>query len=86
VQTYLPETSWKFRFPPELQPFVEQEFATGMYSTREEVVLQAVCLLRDERAQSPAGIKEGLQDVNAGRTRTLEQAFEDIETDLETFR
>ena len=41
--------------PPELEPFVEQEFATGMYQSREEVVLQAICMLRDERTQALAG-------------------------------
>ena len=61
--------------PPELQPFLDQEFATGMYDSREAVVLQAVCMLRDERAQALAGIQEGLQDIAAGRTQTLEQVF-----------
>ena len=64
--------------PPELEPFVEQEFATGMYQSREEVVLQAICMLRDERTQALAGIQEGLQDVAAGRVRTIEEVFDDL--------
>ena len=38
--------------PPELEPFVEQEFATGRYTTREEVVVQALWWLRDERQEA----------------------------------
>jgi Arc/MetJ-type ribon-helix-helix transcriptional regulator len=35
--------------PTDLEAFVEQEFATGRYATREEVVVQAVSWLREER-------------------------------------
>ena len=64
--------------PPELEPFVEQEFATGRYQTREEVVVQAVRWLREERQEAVLGIKEGLNDVAAGRTEPLTKAFADI--------
>lgn len=64
--------------PPELEPFVEQEFATGRYSTREEVVVQALCWLRDERLEAVSGIKQGLNDVVAGRTQSVAEAFGDI--------
>ena len=66
--------------PPDLESFVEQEFATGMYGSREEVVLQAVNLLREERSQALSGIKEGLADVAAGRTKPLDQAFDEMRT------
>jgi putative addiction module CopG family antidote len=68
----------QIELPPELEPFVEQEFATGRYATREEVVLQALCWLRDERQSAVAGIKQGLDDVTAGRTQPLAEAFADI--------
>jgi predicted transcriptional regulator len=64
--------------PPELKPFVEQEFATGRYVTREEVVVQALCWLRDERQEAISGIKQGLDDVAAGRTQPLAEAFADV--------
>ena len=35
----------QIELPPELEPFVEQEFATGRYATRDEVVVQALCWL-----------------------------------------
>ncbi|MFO7905228.1 MAG: ribbon-helix-helix domain-containing protein [Planctomycetota bacterium] len=64
--------------PPELEPFVEQEFATGQYATREEVVVQALCWLRNERQEAVSGIKQGLDDAAAGRMQPLGEAFADI--------
>lgn len=68
----------QIKLPPELEPFVEQEFATGRYATREEIVVQALCWLRDERQQAVSGIKQGLDDVAAGRTQPVAEAFADI--------
>lgn len=67
-----------FDLPPELEPFVEQEFATGRYANREEVVLQAVRWLREEREAAVAGIKRGLEDAAAGRAQPVADAFADI--------
>ena len=68
----------QIELPPELEPFVEQEFATGRYRTREEVVVQALRWFRDERQEAVVGLKQGLDDVAAGRTQPLAQAFTDI--------
>ncbi len=68
----------QIELPPDLEPFVEQEFATGRYSTRKEVVLQAVRWLRQEREQALSGIKDGLADLAAGRTQPIQEAFADI--------
>jgi predicted transcriptional regulator len=68
--------------PPDLAPFVEQEFATGRYATREDVVVQALCLLRDERQAAIAGIKQGLEDASAGRTQPLGEALTDIRNEF----
>ena len=68
----------QIELPPELEPFVEQEFATGRYASREEVVFQAVRWLREERQQAVSGIRQGLDDVAAGRTQPLAETFADI--------
>ena len=73
----------QIELPPELEPFVDQEFATGRYATREEVVVQALRWLREEREQALSGIKEGLDDVAAGRTQPIEEAFADIRKEFE---
>jgi len=53
--------------PIDLEPFVEEEFATGRYGR-----------LRDERQQALAGIRQGLDDVAAGRAEPLADAFAEI--------
>jgi putative addiction module CopG family antidote len=68
----------QINLPPELEPFVEQEFATGRYATREEILVQALRWLSEERRAAVVGIKEGLDDVAAGRTQTVQDAFSDI--------
>ncbi|MEX0937568.1 MAG: type II toxin-antitoxin system ParD family antitoxin [Pirellulales bacterium] len=68
----------QIELPPELEPFVEQEFATGRYASREEVVVQALRWLCEERQAAVAGIKQGLIDMGAGRSQPLSEAFEDL--------
>lgn len=74
----------QINLPPELQPFVEQEFANGRYATREEVVVQAVRWFCEERQEAVAGIRRGLADVEAGRVEPLESAFAEIRASLKT--
>ncbi len=68
----------QIEIPPELEPFIEQEFATGRYATRGEVVVQALRWLREERQEAVLGIKQALDDVAAGRTQPVAEAFADI--------
>jgi predicted transcriptional regulator len=68
----------QIELPPDLEPFVEQEFSTGRYATREEVVVQALCWLREERQAAVSGIKQGLEDVATGRTQPVAEAFAEI--------
>ena len=68
----------EIHLPPELEPFVEQEFATGRYASLEDVVVQAVRWLQQERQSALEGIQRGLDDVAAGRTQPLRNAFADI--------
>ena len=68
----------QINLPPELEPFVEQEFATGRYATREEILVQALRWMSEERKATVVGIQEGLDDVAAGRTQSVQDAFADI--------
>lgn len=67
-----------FELPPHLEPFVNQEFSTGRYATREDVIIQAVSLLRDERLHAVEGIQEGIADMHAGRLQPLSDTFKNI--------
>lgn len=72
----------RIELPPELEAFVEKEFATGRYATREEVLVQALHWLREEREEALVGIRQGLDDVAAGRTQSLSEAFADLRKEL----
>ena len=74
----------RVNIPVDLEPFVEEEFATGRYGSREEVLIQALRCLGDERQQAVAGIQQGLDDVAAGRAWPLAVAFADILRGSET--
>jgi putative addiction module CopG family antidote len=66
------------KIPVELESFVEEEFATGRYGSREEVLIQALQWLREERQEALAGIRQGLADAAAGHVQPLADAFADI--------
>ena len=68
--------------PSDLESFVDQEFATGSYGSREEVLIQALQWLRDERQQAVAGIRQGLDDAAGGRVESLADAFNDIRSEF----
>ena len=69
--------------PVELESFLEQEFATGRYVNKQEIIVQALHLLRGEREQALAGIRDGLTDVAAGRVRSVADVFTDIREKFE---
>ena len=72
----------KIDLPPDLKPFVEQEFSTGRYSTREDVIIQAIVWLRDERTQALQGIQDGIKDLNTGKVQTVADAFSDLKLEF----
>ena len=69
--------------PDDRESFVEQEFATGRYGSREEVVIHALEWLREERQQALAGIRQGLEDAAAGRVEPLADALDDVRRELD---
>ncbi len=70
----------------DLEQFVEAQVRSGRFSTRAEVITAAVTLLRQqdeaEEARVVEGIRQGLEDMRAGRTQPLAEAFADIRRDL----
>jgi Arc/MetJ-type ribon-helix-helix transcriptional regulator len=59
-----------YAFPPELDRLVREELATGEYASEDDLLLEAMNVLRD-RGEAIVGIKEGLADLDSGRTRPL---------------
>jgi putative addiction module CopG family antidote len=70
--------SMHFEIPADLESFVEQKLATGRYGSREEVLIQAIEWMREERQQALAEIRPGLEDAAAGRVEPLAGAFDDL--------
>jgi putative addiction module CopG family antidote len=58
---------------PELDRWVHRKLAEGSYESVEEVLIAALRALDEEEA-TLAAIAEGIDDIEAGRVCTLEEA------------
>jgi putative addiction module CopG family antidote len=72
--------------PDDLQRYVQAKVQGGRFASADEAIAEAVRLLRqredDEEARDLVGIRQGLDDMRAGRTEPLAEAFADIRRDL----
>jgi len=58
----------------EQEQFIEQALATGHFSDRQEVITEALALLKrqgEARAKVQAAVQRGIDDLDAGRYRTI---------------
>jgi hypothetical protein len=72
-----------YAFPPQIRDLIEQNLATGMYSSEEDVLEAALHALSDYHA-TIADIRQGMIDYEQGRGEPLSQAMEDIRQQLRT--
>lgn len=71
---------------PELEAAIDALTETGRYGSRIDVLRQGVRLLQDRETKLTAfhaAIDEGLADIEAGRTVSMEDAFAEVEADLD---
>jgi antitoxin ParD1/3/4 len=72
--------------PADLEQFVQAKVRSGRSSSSDEAITAALRLLRQqeeaEEARVLEGIRQGLDDMRAGRTQPLAEAFADIRRDL----
>lgn len=72
--------------PPDLEQFVQAKVQSGRFTSSDEAITVAVRLLRQqeeaEEIRVLKGIQQGLDDMRAGRTQPLAEAFADISRDL----
>ncbi len=64
-----------------LETFIDQAVKTGRYGSRSEVLREGVRLVQEREAlwaKFEAEIQKGIDDVNAGRTVPIEEAFEKV--------
>jgi predicted transcriptional regulator len=64
--------------PSDLQPFVDEQLQLGCFQSVQQLVAEALQLLKAERDESLAGIRRGLADAAAGRVQPLAEAFADL--------
>jgi antitoxin ParD1/3/4 len=66
----------------DLERFVQAKVRSGRFTSSDEAITEAVRLLRQreeaEETRVLEGIRQGLEDLRAGRGRPAEEVFEDI--------
>lgn len=72
--------------PPDLEQFVRAKVRGGRFASADEAITAAVRLLRQreeaEEAQVLESVRNGLDDMRAGRGRPAEEAFADIRSEF----
>ncbi len=72
--------------PEHREQFVRDLVQSGRYASEAEVIDKAVRLLQEreeaEQVRVLEGIRQGLEDMHAGRSQPLAEAFADIRRDL----
>jgi putative addiction module CopG family antidote len=65
--------------PEGLQRFVQAKVRSGRFTSSDEAITEAVRLLQQlEEASTLEGIRQGMEDMKAGRGRPAEEVFADI--------
>lgn len=72
--------------PEDLRRFLDAKVQSGRFASDAEAITAAVRLLkREEQAEEARvleGIRQGLEDMRAGRSQPLAEAFADIRREL----
>ncbi|MBI1899864.1 MAG: type II toxin-antitoxin system ParD family antitoxin [Planctomycetia bacterium] len=66
-----------YPLPADLEQLVQDEMAWGGYASEEDVLRRALVALR-ERREDLAAIQEGIDDLEAGRVRPIEEVVDEI--------
>lgn len=70
-----------YTFPPEIKQLIEQNLATGMYGSEDDVLRAALHSLSDYHA-TIADIRQGALDYEQGRGEPLAEVVADIRQQL----
>ena len=74
------------QLPADVEQFIQAKVKSGRFMSSDEVLTAAVRLLRQQEEAEEAhvleGIRQGLDDVRAGRTQPVAEAFADIRREL----
>ena len=70
-----------YAFPPEIKNLINQNMATGLYSSEDQVLQAALHVLSDYHA-TIVDIRQGMSDYEQGRGEPLSQVVADIRQQL----
>jgi hypothetical protein len=70
-----------YSFPPQIKQLIDQNLATGLYSSEEDVLQAALHVLSDYNA-TVADIRQGIIDYEHGDGQPLSEAISDIRRQL----
>jgi antitoxin ParD1/3/4 len=75
------------RLPADLEQFVQRKVQSGRFTSSDEAISEALRLLRQreeaEEARVLEDIRQGLEDMRAGRGRPAEDVFADIRREFD---
>jgi Arc/MetJ-type ribon-helix-helix transcriptional regulator len=71
------ETNMATHLPVDVQQMVDHQLATGLYSSPEDVLREAMHLLVEHR-ETLEDLKVSAEDIEAGRLQTLNEAADAI--------
>ena len=63
----------------ELKAFIDQQVASGVFASSDEVIAQGLHVLRIEQEEDEKAIQKGLDDVKAGRVHSVYDVFSRLE-------
>lgn len=70
-----------YQLPPDVDQIVRDRIASGLYQSADEVLRDALAALADRDAEC-AAIQLGIDDLQAGRVRSLTEVDESIRRNL----
>lgn len=72
-----------YAFPPEIKYLIDQNMATGIYSSEDDVLQAALHVLSDYNA-TVSDIRQGVDDYQKGEGESLTSAFDQVRRQLGT--
>jgi Arc/MetJ-type ribon-helix-helix transcriptional regulator len=72
------ECTMSIDIPADFEPFVREQLQLGIFQSEQQIVSEALAMLKSERDETEEGIRMGLADAAAGRVQPVAEAFSDL--------
>ncbi len=67
-----------YQFPSDVEQFVRNELDQNHYASKDDLLVEAVRLLQQEREAAIAGIRRGMESMERGEGIPIDEAFESL--------